>query len=105
MRLITGRNLYLGMAFSVLFAFLLHACNGADSTGDDASAMEREVLISVHRTEVTDLPIWLESVGQVHSQAAPTLAAEVSGRITRVLADTGDRIEEVIQVGGQGQAR
>lgn len=93
MRLLTGRNISYALALAIPFAFLLHACNGGDSTGDGVSVGEREVLISVHRTEVIDLPIWLESVGQVHSQSAPTLAAEVSGRITRVLADTGDRIE------------
>jgi len=93
MRFLTGRNLFNALAFSILIAFLLHACNKADSTGDLASATKREVVISVHRTEVADLPIWLESVGKVHSHSAPTLAAEVSGRITRVLADTGDRIE------------
>jgi len=94
MRRPTGRKSLYGLAVSILFALLLHACGGSDSTGDDASSRQREVLISVHKTEVADLPIWLESVGQVHSQSAPTLAAEVGGRITRVLADTGDRIEE-----------
>jgi len=93
MRHLRGRNLSYGLALAILLAFLLHACNRADSTGEGVAAGAREVLISVHRTEVVDLPIWLESVGQVHSQSAPTLAAEVSGRITRVLADTGDRIE------------
>lgn len=92
MRRLTGRNPGYGLAFTILCIFLLHACNRGN-TGEEAAA-EREVLVSVHQTEVTDLPIWLESVGQVHSQSAPTLAAEVSGRITRVLADTGDRIEE-----------
>lgn len=94
MRLFTGRNSPYGVVLSILLAFLLQACDGGKSSGDDASAREREVLISVRKTEVADLPIWLESVGQVHSQSAPTLAAEVSGRITRVLADTGDRLEE-----------
>jgi len=93
MRFLTGRNLSYGLGLAILFALLLHACNGADSAGGTASTGEREVLISVHRAEVIDLPIWLESVGQVHSQSAPTLAAEVGGRITRVLADTGDHIE------------
>jgi len=93
MRRPTGSSLSYGLVISILFAFLLHACNAGDSTGDGASASEREVLISVHAAEVVDLPVWLEAMGQVHSQSAPTLAAEVGGRITRVLADTGDRIE------------
>jgi RND family efflux transporter MFP subunit len=93
MRLVKAGNLSWGLAIAALLAFLLQACNGSDSSGDAAFSSEREVLISVHRTEVLDLPVWLESVGQVHSLSAPTLAAEVSGRITRVMADTGDRIE------------
>jgi len=93
MRRLTDGKRLAGLALALLFAILAHACSDGSSDGTDATAREREVLISTHETEITDLPVWLESVGQVHSQSAPTLAAEVSGRITSVLADTGDRIE------------
>lgn len=76
-----------------LLALLLSACGGEDSSSDTKSANDRAVLISIHKAETTDLPIWLETAGQVHSLSAPTLAAEVEGRITTVTADTGDRIE------------
>jgi len=42
---------------------------------------------------LSDLPIWLKSVGRVHSVAAPTLAAEIEGRITLVAVDAGEVIE------------
>lgn len=92
MRRPPDRKWLAGLALALPFALLVHACSGG-SDDADATAAAREVLISTHKTEITDLPVWLESVGQVHSQSAPTLAAEVSGRITSVLADTGDRIE------------
>ena len=79
--------------FISLFALLLSACSSEDSTGEDATTNVKAVLISTSRAETNDLPIWLETVGQVHSLSAPTLAAEVEGRITTITADTGDRIE------------
>jgi RND family efflux transporter MFP subunit len=64
---------------------------GEDLTG---GADARAVLITTTIAEARDLPIWLETPGQVHSRSAPTLAAEVTGRITRVIADTGDAVEQ-----------
>jgi len=87
-------NSVIRMVFLSLFAVLLSACSDENSNETGATANGRTVLISTHMTETIDLPIWLETVGQVHSQSAPTLASEVSGRITRVIADTGDTIEE-----------
>lgn len=86
-------KLTIGVLLTSLLALLLYACGGEDSSTDTATSNDRAVLISIHRAETTDLPIWLETVGQVHSLSAPTLAAEVEGRITTVTADTGDRIE------------
>ena len=74
---------------------LLGACGGEDSTDSQAATNGKAVLISTQKAETRDLPIWLETVGQLHSLSAPTLAAEVEGRITMVTADTGD----VIKVG------
>ena len=76
-----------------LLVFLLSACGSDDSIETDAAANGKAVLISTQQAETRDLPIWLETVGQVHSLSAPTLAAEVEGRITTVTADTGDIIE------------
>ena len=79
---------------AALLTLLVSACGDGYSTETIEAGNTRAVLISTAVAEVRDLPIWLETVGQVHSKSAPTLAAEVSGRITRVMADTGDRIEE-----------
>ena len=81
-------------AVTILAALVLSACGGEDSNTPDAATNARAVLISTVKAEVRDLPIWLKTVGQVYSQSAPTLAAEVSGRITMVTADTGDSVEE-----------
>ena len=78
----------------VLLFLLLNACGGEESADAGETANDRAVLISTLQAEIMDLPIWLETVGQVHSRSTPMLAAEVEGRITRVTADTGDDIEE-----------
>ena len=80
-------------AFTVFAALLLTACGGQDNSDSENVPATRAVMISTTRAEVRDLPIWLETVGRVHSHSAPTLAAEVAGRVTRVSADTGDSIE------------
>ncbi|MDX2428333.1 MAG: efflux RND transporter periplasmic adaptor subunit [Xanthomonadales bacterium] len=79
--------------FISLLVLFLSACSNEESTGDGATTNAKAVLISTSRAEAKELPIWLETVGQVHSLSAPTLAAEVEGRITRITADTGDHIE------------
>ena len=87
------RGLLIRLAFILVFAVLVNACSSEDPGGSDPVADAGTVLISVQKTETTDLPIWLETTGQLHSRSAPTLAAEVDGRITRVIADTGDTID------------
>jgi len=77
---------------AVLLALLLNACGKEESGGSESETVRRAVLISTTRAMTTDLEIWLGAVGQIHSLAAPTLAAEVDGRITMVSADTGDTV-------------
>ena len=79
---------------AALLTLLVSACGNENSNEAGLADNTRAVLVSTAITGVRDLPIWLETVGQVHSKSAPTLAAEVSGRITRVTADTGDRVEK-----------
>lgn len=93
MRHHVNNSFLLRALFISLVALLLSACSSEGSTGEDATANAKAVLISTSRVETKELPIWLETVGQVHSLSAPTLAAEVEGRITTITADTGDRIE------------
>lgn len=82
------------VAFGLLLAMLLNACDKEESVDAGETTNDRAVLISMQKAEIRDLPIWLETVGQVHSLSAPTLAAEVEGRITMINADTGDSIVE-----------
>ena len=79
---------------TILAALTLAACGSGDGSESGLEIDRRAVLISTTEAEIRDLPIWLETVGRLHSQSAPTLAAEVAGRITMVTADTGDRIEQ-----------
>lgn len=79
--------------FVLLLSFLFSACSSEEPSEVSAAANGKAVLISSTRVVTKDLPIWLETVGQAHSLSAPTLAAEVEGRITMVSADTGDHIE------------
>jgi RND family efflux transporter MFP subunit len=83
-----------GLAILML-SLLLSACGSEDPDGGNGNSAtnDKAVLITTVKTTITDLPIWLETVGLVHSLSAPTLAAEVEGRITMVTADTGDTIE------------
>lgn len=89
----TDRTLLSRLVLMLFPVLLLGACGGDDSTGGEAVGNSRAVLISTRQAETRDLPIWLETVGQLHSLSAPTLAAEIEGRITTVTADTGDVIE------------
>ncbi len=78
-----------------LFAALATGgCTREDSVGPGTETNVKSVLVSTGVAEVRDLPIWLETVGRVHSKSAPTLAAEISGRVTMVKADTGEGIEQ-----------
>lgn len=76
-----------------LLALLLAAC-GDEKTNEDINPNAgKAVLIAANTASVMDLPIWLQTVGTVRSVSAPTLAAEVDGRVTMVHVDTGDSIQ------------
>jgi len=77
----------------LLLVMQLSACGNNTAGKDTDHVSEKAVLVATQQAQVRDLPLWLETVGQIRSQSAPTLAAEVEGRITLVAADTGDRIE------------
>lgn len=77
----------------LMTALLLSACSDEESPTLAAGDEQTAVLIATGQAAVTDLPIWLETVGMVHSRSTPTLAAEVEGRITMINFDTGDSIE------------
>ena len=78
----------------MFLALALGACSQDESSDTKLQTSTRAVLISTANPVVRDLPIWLETAGRAQSQSAPALAAEVAGRITMVMADTGDSIEQ-----------
>jgi RND family efflux transporter MFP subunit len=88
------KNSFFTLAIVTLFTISLGACSKEDSSDTGEVVNNNAVLISTQKAEVMDLPIWLETVGLVHSLSEPVLAAEVEGRITMVAADTGDDIVE-----------
>ena len=88
----------------LLAAVLLSGCGHDDASNETltgeagtagiASEEQAAVLISTTQATTTDLPIWLKTVGMVHSRSTPTLAAEVDGRITKMLTDIGDEVSK-----------
>ena len=89
----TRLNQLLPLIMSVL---LISACGDKEtqSTEEMPEPKLSVVRISTHPVEHKDLQVWLESVGRIRSKVAPTLAAEVAGRIVKVAADTGDSVEK-----------
>ena len=83
---------FFSLTLAALMALSVSSCSKEDTDDAGTDTIAKSVLISTSKVEVTDLPIWLTTVGQVHSRSAPTLAAEVEGRITMVAVDTGDEI-------------
>ena len=77
-------------------ALLISACGdkGTQSTKEMPEPKVSVVRISTHPVEQKDLQVWQDSVGRIRSKVAPTLAAEVAGRIVKVAADTGDSVEK-----------
>lgn len=80
------------LGITVVIALLLSACGKDDSTATEATTNSSAVLITTRQANTMDLPIWLQTVGKIHSLTAPSLSAEVEGRITQVTADTGDSV-------------
>lgn len=68
-----------------------HASEPQKSESRDVA--QASVPITVVTAETRDLEVWESSVGELESRSAPTIAAEVDGRITAVSADVGQSVE------------
>ncbi len=88
------RGLLYKLVIALLSTMSFTGCNKDEAPPVANAGNDRAILVSTGKTELMDLPVWLETVGQVHSRSVPTLAAEVEGRIIMVSADTGDDIVE-----------
>jgi RND family efflux transporter MFP subunit len=76
-------------------ALTLTACNDGDANG----AMSREdsgraTMISTVPARVQGVEVTERTIGRIASRTAPVLTAEVSGRITEILVDAGDSVDQ-----------
>ncbi len=68
---------------------------GCSMEADSAAkpATPRAILITVTQAQQRDVEVVEHTVGNVESTINPTVTAEVAGRVTRVIARAGDRVQ------------
>ena len=74
-------------------ALLVSACGKpADDKAREtkAASAERSIAVTTTAAKTTAVPIVLEAVGDVQSIKAPTIGAEIAGRVTQLMVDVGD---------------
>jgi RND family efflux transporter MFP subunit len=74
-------------------AALLSGCGQRQESEPEAAAV-RATPISAYRAGVAAMEITDSSVGWIDSKASPALTAEVSGRLTQIRFDAGERVEK-----------
>lgn len=78
------------LASMLLLAAALSACDkGTDASGP---AVRKGTLITVTQVQQKDVEVIEETIGSIESPINPTVTAEVSGRVTRVLARAGQSV-------------
>ncbi len=86
-----------GRHLVIIFAAVvgLSACGGPESaTQEQAAPTIPATRISVHTAARATIEVTDSTVGWVDSKSAPALTAEVSGRVTRILVDAGDQVQQ-----------
>lgn len=69
--------------------------NAADKKPQSVSlSVSRNLAITTTEVANEDVPIILETIGEVQSKIAPTVDAEISGRVIQLLVDIGDSVKE-----------
>ncbi len=83
----------LGLLMGCLVGFpvTLLAAGAPTASGSEHAQV---VPITVARAQVRRIEVWEPSVGQLEARVAPTIAAEVGGRIVAVSADVGQVVAE-----------
>lgn len=87
-------NIIIKSAVAITLAFLLSACGGEDAknkqpkSGNNPNA----TMISTALAERAPLRYWIETVGVLESINSPRIAAEVSGKITKILVKSGESV-------------
>lgn len=77
---------------TLLIGLLLAACGSGDNAADEPGKEQPAALISTATAESRTVEITQRTIGRITSVTTPSLAAEVSGQVIEVLADTGDRV-------------
>jgi len=78
-------------------ALLLSACgksNDGKSTDPNAAHPSRAIAITATEVKATTVPVVLDAVADVESLKAPTIGAEVPGRVTQVRVEVGDVVDK-----------
>ena len=74
----------------------LPACGGSEGPGGEAASgakeASRQTPVTVGEARRREVVVTLESVGRLESVTAPTVAAEVDGRIVRLAAEAGEPV-------------
>jgi RND family efflux transporter MFP subunit len=74
-------------ALCIVAALLLAACSG-----EEPEPLPAGTLVSTAKAGTQDVPVVLRALGQLQSRVAPAVAAEVEGRILRMVVDEGDEL-------------
>ncbi|HEB96872.1 MAG TPA: efflux RND transporter periplasmic adaptor subunit [Sedimenticola thiotaurini] len=78
---------------STLMLICLWLPLAAMAAPEEQAAGSRVTVVTTTRAGLRDLEVWETSVGQLQARTAPTVAAEVGGRIVVIHADVGDRVQ------------
>jgi membrane fusion protein (multidrug efflux system) len=91
---VRGIAMYLKPVCFPLFAVLLYSCGGSDEAGVAGQVEARTIAVTVVEADFREVRDELHSVGRVISRNTPTLAAEVSARVTDVRVDEGQSVQQ-----------
>lgn len=73
---------------------LLVGCGQGEEPAQQAAPAERATRITVARAEARTVEVTDSTVGVIESEGAPTITAEVSGQLTKVLVDIGHAVQQ-----------
>ncbi len=87
-----SNNKYFTELLSLTLAAML-ALGGCAKKAEEKKAAPTAANITVARAESRAMQIVEQSVGEIDSQSAPLVSAEVAGRVEKVLVDIGDAVK------------
>ncbi|MFP4606349.1 MAG: efflux RND transporter periplasmic adaptor subunit [Thiohalospira sp.] len=76
-----------------LAALLLAGCGGEEREDRQEMASDRDMLVQADTAREQAVDVTEDTTGRIRARTAPTLRAEVAGRVMAVSVDTGDRLE------------